>query len=80
MRERVARLVTDGSAPYWIGTFHATGLRILQAKRREFFGDDRPFEVTPKHIQVAEQKFGLGVADPKRIEVVKLGLSEGALI
>jgi hypothetical protein len=58
----------------------ATGLRILQAKRREFFGDDRPFEVTPKHIQVAEQKFGLGVADPKRIEVVKLGLSEGALI
>jgi hypothetical protein len=58
----------------------ATGLRILQAKRREFFGDDRPFEVTPKHIQVAEQKFDLGVADPKRIDVIKLGLSEGALI
>jgi hypothetical protein len=58
----------------------ATGLRILEARRREFFGKDQPFEVPPKHIAVAEEKFGLGVADPARIDLVKLGWSEGALI
>jgi hypothetical protein len=58
----------------------ATGLRILQAKRREFFGADQPFEVPPKHIEVADRKFGLGVADPARIDLIKLGWSEGALI
>ena len=40
----------------------ATGLGILRAKRLDFFGEDQPFEVPPKHIRVAEQKFGLGVA------------------
>jgi hypothetical protein len=58
----------------------ATGLRILQAKRLGYFGEERPFEVPPKHIKVAEQKFGLGVADPSRIEVVKLGWPDGVLI
>ena len=58
----------------------ATGLRILQAKRLEYFGGERPFEVPPKHIEVAERKFGLGVADPSRIEVVKLGWADGVLI
>jgi hypothetical protein len=58
----------------------ATGLRILEARRREFFGKDQPFEVPPKHIVVAEKKFGLGVADPARIDLVRLGWAEGALI
>jgi hypothetical protein len=58
----------------------ATGLRILQARRRDFFGKDLPFEVPPKHIEVAERKFGLGVADPARIDLKKLGWAEGALI
>jgi DNA helicase-2/ATP-dependent DNA helicase PcrA len=31
MRERVAQGVGEGRAPYWIGTFHSTGLRILRA-------------------------------------------------
>ena len=31
MRERVAAAVGEDRAPYWIGTFHATGLRILRA-------------------------------------------------
>jgi hypothetical protein len=58
----------------------ATGLRILEAKRREFFGGDQPLAVSPKHIRVAEEKFKLGVADPSRIELVKIGWQEGALI
>ena len=52
----------------------ALGLEILKARRREYFGEERPFSVSPKHIRVAEEKFGLGVADPARIELVKLGL------
>jgi hypothetical protein len=58
----------------------ATGLRILEAKRKQFFGGQRPFNVSPKHIQVADRKFGLGVADPAKIDLVKLGWSDGALI
>ncbi len=58
----------------------ATGLRILEAKRREHFGEDLPFEVPPKHIRVAADKFGLGVADPARIRLTKLGWSEGVLV
>jgi len=31
MKERVASLVGEGNAPFWIGTFHATGARILRS-------------------------------------------------
>ena len=58
----------------------ATGLRVIQAKRREYFGDDRPLQMDPHHIQLAETRHHLGVADPARIEVVKLGWTEGMLI
>ena len=58
----------------------ATGVRILEAKRREYFGKDEPLSVSPKHIWVADQKYHLGIADPARIDVKKVGLAEGALI
>lgn len=58
----------------------ATGLRILEAKRRDVFGRHQPFSVPPKHIRIAEEKYHLGVADPSRIEVQKIGWTEGALI
>lgn len=58
----------------------ATGLRILQAKRREFFGQERPLQVPAKHIFLAETRHGLGVSDPDRIELIKLGYKEGIFI
>lgn len=58
----------------------ATGVRLLEAKRREHFGEDQPFATSPKHVQVAEEKFGLGVADARRIDVKKIGWQEGVLI
>ena len=58
----------------------ATGVRILEAKRRAHFGKDEPFAVSPKHVAVADAKFGLGVADPQRIDLVKLGWSKDVLI
>ena len=58
----------------------ATGLRIIEAKRIEFFGEYQPLPISPKHIQVAQDKFGLGIADPRRINIVKRGWLEDVLI
>lgn len=58
----------------------STGVRILQAKRREFFGKERPLQPPAKHIFLADTRHHLGVSDPERIELVKLGWMEGILI
>ncbi|MBI4559950.1 MAG: DUF362 domain-containing protein [Candidatus Hydrogenedentes bacterium] len=58
----------------------ATGLRILEAKRKAFFETDEPFAIPPKHIRVAQDKFGLGIADPERINLIRLGWAEEILI
>lgn len=58
----------------------ATGARIIQAKRREFFGEDRPINPPPKHIELADTRHHLGTADPAKIELIKIGWSEGILI
>ena len=58
----------------------ATGARIIEAKRKLYFGDDRPMRPPPHHIQIAETQYGIGVADPERIDVVRLGWKEEALI
>jgi len=48
--------------------------------RREFFKENRPINPPPKHIILADTRYGLGTADPDNIELVKLGWQEGALI
>ncbi len=58
----------------------ATGVRILRAKRMAFFGKHKPIDIPPKHIRIAEEKFHLGIADASRIELMKLGWMEDALI
>jgi len=58
----------------------ATGARIIEAKRREFFGEERPIKPPPHHIGLADTRYGLGVADPARIEIVRLGWREEELI
>lgn len=58
----------------------AIGVRILQAKRREYFGEDRPLQPPAKHIYLADKRHNLGVSDPDKIELVKLGWKEGILI
>jgi len=57
-----------------------TGLRILQAKRREFFGRERALQVPAKHIFLADTRHRLGVSDPNRIELIMLGWKEEILI
>lgn len=58
----------------------AVGAKLLQLQRIAYFGEDRPLDTTPKHFFIADQKYKLGVSDLRRIEVLRLGWMEGALI
>ena len=58
----------------------ATGVRILEEKRKAFFGREEPLSVPPKHIRVAETRYHLGISDPARIDIKRIGWQEGALI
>ncbi len=58
----------------------AVGARIIEAKRRSYFGEERPINPPPKHIQLADTRHGLGTADPDRIDLIKLGWKEASFI
>jgi hypothetical protein len=58
----------------------ATGVRILQSKRRDYFGEDRPINPPPKHILLADTRYHLGTADPENIELLTLGWKEDLLL
>jgi hypothetical protein len=58
----------------------ATGARIIEAKRRDFFGEDRPISPPPHHIRYAETRYELGVSDPERIDILRIGWRTGSLI
>ena len=56
------------------------GARVIQAKRRAHFGDDRPISPPPHHIQFADTRYGLGNSDAAKIDLVRLGEGAGSLI
>ena len=56
------------------------GVRILQAKRKDFFGEERPLNPPPKHVFLADTRHNLGTADPDKIKLIKLGYQEDILI
>lgn len=56
------------------------GVKLLEAERRVFFGEDRPLAQLAKHVRAAGEKHGLGVWEPTRIDLVKLGSERGILI
>ena len=58
----------------------ATGARIIEAKRKLYFGDNRPISPPPHHIKIAGERYDLGVSNPDRIDLVRLGWKEEALI
>jgi hypothetical protein len=58
----------------------AIGLRIIEAIRREYFGDDRPLNPPAKHIAVADTKYHLGAADPQKIELIKIGYDKDIFV
>jgi len=58
----------------------ATGARIIQAKRNEYFGKDKPISPPPRHIEAADIKYALGNSHPDRIELIKLGWEKDLFI
>jgi len=56
------------------------GLEIIKAKRREFFGEDRPLNPPAKHINLADTHHNLGTADLNKIELIRLGWKKDILI
>ena len=58
----------------------ATGLRIIEARREQYFGEYRPMKPPPHHIAYADIRHGLGVSDPNKIKLLKLGWQDGVLI
>jgi hypothetical protein len=58
----------------------SVGLRIIEAKRRAFFGEERPLAPPAKHIALADTRHHLGTADPAKIELVRIGYEKDSLI
>ncbi|MDH3890384.1 MAG: twin-arginine translocation signal domain-containing protein [candidate division Zixibacteria bacterium] len=58
----------------------SVGLRLFNAKRKEHFNQDKPIKPAAHHIAFADTRYKLGNADPSKIELIKLGWEEGALI
>jgi hypothetical protein len=58
----------------------AVGVKILQAKRKDHFKEERPLNPPAKHVFLADTRHHLGIADYSRIELVKAGWGEGILI
>jgi hypothetical protein len=56
------------------------GLRLIMAKRRNELGPAQELPPVPKHIQIADTKYGLGTSDINKIELIKLGWSDGIMI
>jgi hypothetical protein len=56
------------------------GVQLLQAKRKEYFKEDRPLNPPAKHIYLADTKYHLGTADFSRIDLVKAGSEESIFI
>jgi hypothetical protein len=58
----------------------ALGVKLLSEKRQRFFERPPRGGTSTKHIPLAETRHGVGVADPQKIELVKIGWMEDALI
>jgi hypothetical protein len=58
----------------------SVGLRIIQAKRNEYFKEDRPLNPPAKHIEIADTRHHLGTADPNKIELIKLGWDKDSFV
>ena len=58
----------------------ATGIRLIEAKRRAYFDEYQPILPPPHHVAYADIRHHLGTSDHKKIELVKLGWQEDVLI
>jgi len=66
-----------GADPVAVDTI---GVRLLMAKRHEHFKEERPLTPPAIHIPRADTKYKIGISDPDKIKLIKLGWKEGALL
>lgn len=55
-------------------------LKICQAKRTLFKGEEWPINPPPKSIAAADTDYKLGTSDPAKIQLIRLGWEKGILI
>jgi hypothetical protein len=58
----------------------SVGLRIIQQKRKQVFGEDRPLQPTAHHIALADREFKLGNSLDENIELTRIGWDKDILI
>lgn len=56
------------------------GVKIFEAKRTQFFGGHKPLTPPAKHIELADKIYNVGTSDLNKIELIKLGSTDGILI
>lgn len=56
------------------------GVTLLEEKRKIFFERPPRGGTSTKHVYLAETRHGIGIADRARIDIIRLGDMEGALI
>lgn len=47
---------------------------------RSHFGEERPVSPNPRHIVLADTRYGLGRSRHEEIEIVRLGWEEDSLV
>ena len=58
----------------------SVGLRIIEAKRNDYFKENRPLNPPAKHIALADTQYRLGTADPAKINMVKTGWDQDSFV
>lgn len=58
----------------------AVGLELIKAMQVAYFGEEPKGGTSPKHVELAETRHEVGIADLDRIDIVKLGWMEESLI
>jgi uncharacterized pyridoxamine 5'-phosphate oxidase family protein len=58
----------------------AVGLKIIEAKRKEYFNEAKPLNPPAKHIELADTRHNLGIAEMGKIDLIKIGFEEGRFI
>jgi len=56
------------------------GIKLLEIKRRLYFGEDRPLTTVARHVAIADRRYKLGVSDLKQIELIRLGWMDEVLL
>jgi len=56
------------------------GLQLIKAKRRKELGPAQELPPVPKHIQLADTRYGIGTSNLEQIELIKMGWLDDVMI